>query len=57
MSDGFQVCRLSDEIADGEWLATFPSANISTKKAIRKTGKKVFTRKQWVVASTAAIAS
>jgi hypothetical protein len=23
MSDGFQVCRLSDEIADGEWLATF----------------------------------
>ena len=23
MSDGFQVCRLSDEIADGEWLANF----------------------------------
>ena len=23
MSDGFQVCRLSDEIADGEWLADF----------------------------------
>jgi len=21
--DGFQVCRLSDEIADGEWLAYF----------------------------------
>jgi len=23
MSDGFQVCRLSDEIADGEWLPYF----------------------------------
>jgi hypothetical protein len=23
MSDGFQVCGLSDEIADGEWLANF----------------------------------
>jgi hypothetical protein len=23
MADGFQVCRLSGEIADGEWLAHF----------------------------------
>ena len=23
MADGPQVCRLSDEIADGEWLAYF----------------------------------
>jgi hypothetical protein len=23
MSDVFRVCRLSDEIADGEWLACF----------------------------------
>ena len=23
MSEDFQVCRLSDEIADGEWLANF----------------------------------
>jgi hypothetical protein len=23
MADGFQVCRLLDEIADGEWLAYF----------------------------------
>jgi hypothetical protein len=23
MADGFQVCRLSDDIADGEWLAYF----------------------------------
>ena len=23
MADGFQVCRLLDEIADGEWLAPF----------------------------------
>jgi len=23
MADGFQVCHLSDEIADGEWLTPF----------------------------------
>jgi len=23
MADGFQVCRLLDEIAEGEWLAYF----------------------------------
>jgi hypothetical protein len=23
MADGFHVCRMSDEIADGEWLAPF----------------------------------
>jgi hypothetical protein len=23
MADGFQACRLSDEIAVGEWLANF----------------------------------